>query len=173
MIVQSISFGKFRVRYSLHRDKKIAGYSIPLKNYKQRDPYSCAFVAAFAVARKFKPDIDAVKVLRAVRPDVNCGVNQTGLTNALESLGIKAEFRKDLTVAKIRKCVKQGMPIIVSVWPRGWHTDHWTVIQGFGSGRVYLVNHQSLGVERFLKQWSDMDMRGRGGSREGIICRQS
>jgi ABC-type bacteriocin/lantibiotic exporter with double-glycine peptidase domain len=170
LIGKPVKFGNFKVRYSEHRNKRIEGDSIPLKNYKQQDPHSCGFVAALTVARHFNPDVSDREVLKAVRPLLNWGVNRVKLTKAIRSLGIKADFRKDLTIAKMRKHVKEGSPIIVSVWPAKWETDHWTVVQGFGADLVHLTNHRSMIVENFLKQWSDMDMRSQGGSGEGIVC---
>jgi SPP1 gp7 family putative phage head morphogenesis protein len=172
-ISRSVRSGKIRATYSTHSSTKIKGPKIPLKNYKQQDVHSCGFVAALTIARYFKPDTRAKEVLDAVRPMINSGVDQESLVSSLEKLGIRATFSERLTVGKLARYVEQGIPVIISVWPDEWTTDHWTIVQGFDEtrSRVYLTNHKSLTIADLKKQWSDMDMRGQGGSREGLICR--
>src|SRR5438067_1112565 len=103
---RTVKHGPLKVRYSLHADKRINGSRIRLGNYRQRDVHSCGFVAALTVVRHFDPKVPAKDVLRAVRPLVNSGVGRAQLRGALSELGIKTEYRKDLTVGKLRKLVK-------------------------------------------------------------------
>lgn len=167
---KTVKSGKSESSYSTHAGKRIGGPHLRLRNYKQQDYHSCGFVAALTVAHYFNPLVTDKTVLRAVRPH-RWGVDRRALVKALEKLGIRARTRYDLTVATLRHHIKDGMPIIVSVWPEGWDTDHWTVVQGFSARRIYLTNHYSLPVTSFKREWSDMDMRGQGGSGEGITCR--
>ena len=139
-------------------------------NYAQQDGYSCGYVAALSVVHYYDPNVSAREVRRVVRPNPNWGVDRHKLVKALVKLGVDAELRTDLTIDVLREYVERGIPVIVSVWPEDWYSDHWTVVQGFRGDSVYLTNHWKLPVKYFLQEWSDMDMRGRGGSSEGIVC---
>jgi hypothetical protein len=167
--ITTVKLGRLKVTYSLRGNRRIKG-GLKLHNYQQEDIHSCGFVAALTIARYFKPGTDAKKVLDAVRPSVNHGVDRFNLLASLKKLGIRAKFKRDLTVNDLRRYVARGIPVIVSVWPEDWFSDHWTVVQGFDRKRVFLTNHSSLPVKFFRKQWSDMDMRGQGDSGEGIVC---
>jgi ABC-type bacteriocin/lantibiotic exporter with double-glycine peptidase domain len=170
MMITVVRAAKCVVRYSHHAAKRIQGSKLRLANYRQQDVHSCGFVAALTVVRYFRPDVRAEEVLRTVRPLLNWGVDRHKLRHALAQLGVAVKFRKDLTVPELRKCVKRGTPVIISVWPDEWLNDHWTVVQGFAEDRVYLTNYKSLPVKALRSEWSDMDMRGRGGSGEGFVC---
>jgi len=170
-MVNTVRWGRFKVAYSVHAPKRIKGNHLHLPNFRQRDVHSCGFVAALTVVRHFGIDVSDKDVLRAVRPSVNWGINRTGMRQALAQLGIEVEHRRNLTVKDLKEFVRQGAPVIISVWPDGWLNDHWTVVQGFVDDRVHLTNHRSLPIEAFRLEWSDMDMRnGRGGSGEGLVC---
>lgn len=167
--VRTVKAGSIRASYSTHTNKKISGDSIRLKNYVQQDEHSCAFVAALTVARYFKPHLSAKDVLKTVRPLVSAGVDRSGLVRGLKKLGIKATYKNDLTVGKLRDYVKRGVPVIVSVWPDEWDTDHWTIVQGFDDKRVYLTNHRSLPKWMFRKQWIENWEDG-STTGAGLVC---
>jgi ABC-type bacteriocin/lantibiotic exporter with double-glycine peptidase domain len=163
-------YGSMRASYSTHRSWRIGGCYLKLPNYKQQDWHSCGFVAALAVARYHGLRVTGRDVLAAVRSTVRWGINAPGLLEGLWTLGLPAYLRCDLTVAKLRRYVAQDTPVIVSVWPRNWDSDHWTVVQAVSHDRVYLSNYHSVTIKEFAREWSDMDMRGQGCSREGIVC---
>lgn len=163
--------GRCSASYSVHAGKRIGGISIPLRNYKQHDNHSCGFIAALTVARYYDPSISSRRVINAVRPSVNHGVDRHRMMSALDMLGIDAQYNDDLTITRLRAYIRRSVPVIVSVWPDGWGSDHWTVVQGFTDSRIYLSNHRSLTLIQFAAQWSDMDMtNGHGNSKEGIVC---
>lgn len=168
--MKTIKCGRIKAAYSRHKSHQFEGSRIELINYKQQDYYSCGFVAALTVTRYYSPNTSARKVLEIVRPSINYGVNRFDLIKSLRALGIDATLQDDLTLTKINGLIKKGVPVIVSVWPEGWYSDHWTIVQGFDSKRVHLTNYGVLSFKEFYEQWSDMDMRGRGKSREGIVC---
>lgn len=142
-----------------------------LNNYRQRDVHTCGFVAALTVVHHFYPETPAKDVLAAVRPSLNWGVNYDKLMGALRKLGIDAEYRGDLVMDDLRTYVDQNVPVIVSVWPEEWMSDHWTVVWGFDDTVIHLTNHGHMTLDEFYEIWSDFDMRGgRGASQEGIMC---
>lgn len=169
--VRTVRHGKLQVQYSLHTNKRITGEKINLKNYKQQDAHSCGFVAALTIAKHLKSDITAKEVLAAVRPTVTQGVDSDRMIAALKRLGIKATYEDDLTVGSLLNYVREGTPVIVSVWPDEWDTDHWTVVQGFDEDnkKIFLTNHSSLSVKMFKRQWIEnwKDGSTRGA---GLVC---
>jgi hypothetical protein len=169
--ITTVKHGKLEVNYVLWKSEEIKGSTkLDLPNYWQEDYHSCGFVAALTVARHLKLDASAKDVLKAVRPSINYGVDRFRLIAALEKLGVKAKYRKNLTVEKLRELVEEGTPVIVSVWPDGWYSDHWTIVQGFDDDGIHLTNYGHSTLEEFATEWSDMDMRSQGNSKEGIVC---
>lgn len=169
--INTLKHGRLEVNYVLYKSEDIKGSTkLDLPNYWQEDYHSCGFVAALTVARHLKLGASAQDVLKAVRPSINYGVDRYKLKAALEKLGVEAKYKKNLTVEKLRELVEAGTAVIVSVWPEGWYSDHWTVVQGFDDEGVHLTNFGTSTLEEFEAEWSDMDMRGQGGSKEGIVC---
>jgi ABC-type bacteriocin/lantibiotic exporter with double-glycine peptidase domain len=151
--VRIVRVGNLKSRYSLHTANRIMGSRIPLKNYKQQDTHSCGFVAALTVSHYFNPDTSAKDVMSAVRPTKSRGIDGKGMKRAVKQLGVKATYRSDLTIGKLRKYVERRVPVLVTIWPDDWSSDHWTVVQGFDGNRVYLTNHKSLSVKDFKREW--------------------
>jgi hypothetical protein len=83
---------------------------------------------------------------------------------AIKELGVKATYRNDLTIGTLRAAVKRGIPIVLSVYPEDWLSDHWVVVLGFDEDRIYLTNYKSLPIAKFKEEWFD---RG-----EGLVCSQ-
>ena len=164
----TIVHGKSHASYTLSSKGRRVGLDI--KNYQQEDDHSCGFTAALTVARYFKPSVKAHKVLEAVRPSINHGVDRFKLIKGLEALGITVEYRTDLTIVDLHDYSKDETPVILSVWPDKWLSDHWTIFMGMRQGRVYLTNYHSLTIKQFFKEWSDPDMRSKGNSQEGLVC---
>ncbi len=151
--IYTVKHGNLTSRYSIHSNKRIDGPSIPLKNYQQQDDHSCGFVAALTLSRHFDPTIPAPVVLKAVRPTKSAGVNEVQLAKALQEVGVATTYKTDLTISKLRKCVENGIPVLISVYPEAWSSDHWTIVQGFDNEKVYLTNHKSMSIAEFKKQW--------------------
>lgn len=173
-MIRTVRAGRLVARYSIHHPRHIMGPHLDLENYAQRDYHSCGFVAAMVVTHYYHPHIPTTDILRATAPLINSGVDRFKLIGALASLGVRPQYRDDLTISTLRRYVKQGVPVIVSVWPDDYESDHWTVVQGFSGHMVYLVNHPALRAAQFKVQWSDMDMiSGRGGSGQGLVCYRS
>ncbi len=160
--VYTVKLGSMTSKYSLHSNKRIDGPSIPLKNYKQQDDHSCGFVAALTVCRLLAPEVSAKDVLRAVRPTKSGGIDGESLIESLGQLGVDAKFRDDLTIGNLRKAVEKGIPVMLTVYPEDWTSDHWTVVQGFDDSRIYLTNYKSLSIAQFKQEWFDVG--------DGIVC---
>ncbi len=147
--------GGYRASYSEHRKKRIGGCALSLQNLKQQDSYSCGYLAALTVARFYNPKVCDKEVLLAVRPVAGVGTSQRRVINGLWCFGISAQYRDDLTVFDLHAYVSLKVPVIVSVWPDYWPGDHWTVVQGFDRGKVYLTNHYSMTLDWFQHEWVD------------------
>lgn len=167
-----VRYGNTWARYTVHAPRRINGDNIPLPNYRQQDEHSCGFIAALTVVRHFYPDTSCRAVLQEVRPSIHHGVNRYSLMNGLAGLGISTTFRANICMVALQRYVRAGTPVIVSVWPEDWISDHWVVVQGFSPDRIHLTNWpRCISLARFAELWSDMDMRGQGGSQEGLVCR--
>jgi hypothetical protein len=157
--INTVKHGSLKVQFTRQTTKRIDGPNIPLPNYKQKDEHSCSFVAALSVVHHFDKDVSAKEVLSVVRPTKSGGMDRKGLQNALKQLDVKSEYKKDLTLAKLKEHVKAGTPVMLTVLPKDWVADHWTVVQGFsGEGkdtRIHLSNYKSMSVEEFKKEWYD------------------
>lgn len=164
--------GRFRATYSAHRRKRIDGPALRLSNYWQEDYHSCGFLAAFTVAEFLHPEgISAAEVLGAVRPEFNSGTSRSRVVRGLAGVGVQATYCDFLTVFHLRDAVQAGIPVIVSVFPEEWAGDHWTVVQGFSSKRVYLTNHYSMSLDWFNYEW--IDSWGDGATTgAGLVCRR-
>lgn len=164
--VRTVKHGSSEVKFTKLSPKKIDGPHLNLANYKQHDDHSCSFVAAMAVAHHFDKSVSPKEVLKAVRPSKSGGMDRKGVQRGMRELGIEAKYVKDLTVAKLKKHVEAGTPVMLTVYPKDWTSDHYTVVQGFSEGgkRIHLSNYRSMAVKEFEQEWFDKG--------EGLICTQ-
>ncbi len=160
--MHTVGHGNLKSKYSVHVDKRIPGSKIPLKNYKQCDYHSCGFVAALTVAQYLVPGTRAKTVLKVVRPGKSYGIDGEGMVEALKKLDVEATFRDDLSVPKLRAYVEKGIPVVLTVYPEDWSSDHWVVVQGFDEDRIYLTNYKSLSIAQFRKEWFEPG--------DGLVC---
>ena len=151
--MKTVKSGRLRASYSLGSRPRGGGVSIPLPTYVQEDYHSCGFLAALTVARYFYPRVPDVDVLRAVRPGMGTGTPSERVVAGLAKVGVEATYRGDLCLCNLRGLVMMNIPTIISVWPSEWPGDHWTVVRGFRSGRIYLTNHYSLTLDWFWTEW--------------------
>jgi hypothetical protein len=136
---------------------------LKLKNYRQQDAYSCGLVAALSVVHYFDSVRSKKEVLSAVRPTKSSGVGSKELRRGLRKLSVDAVLHKDLTLRRLREYVACGVPVIVTVWPEEYETDHWTVVQGFVGDRIHLTNYKSMPVRGFKEEWFEVG--------EGLVCK--
>lgn len=140
--------------YSVVDPPEFVGVSLPsLPHFAQQDYHCCGFVAALSVARYFRPGVTDEEVLSAIRPNVSKGTSQKRMINGLGLLGIDVEYREDLVIAHLRIHCEKGIPIITTVWPDSYPMDHWTVVYGFDLHNVYLMNHYSMSLRDFKREW--------------------
>lgn len=150
--ITTVKSGKLRASYISHDISSIDGIYLSLTNYEQQDSHSCAFIAALTVVRYLGLEVTDEEILKAVRPTTR-GVDGSELVTALEKLGINANYTENLSVAKLIDYTEQAIPVIISVWPDEWDTDHWTIVRGFDDTHIHLVNHTRLPYKLFKKQW--------------------
>lgn len=161
---KNLKSGAITASYSHHAIPCGMTVSIHLPNYKQQDYHSCGFLAALTVAKYFIPEISALEVLEAVEPRIGEGTNQKRMIRGLNSLGVVTEYDDTLTPIILRKYVKQGTPVIISVWPDNWDGDHWCVVRGFTevyippsnkrvSRTIHLTNHYDMNIKQFIREW--------------------
>lgn len=169
--IRTIRAGDLRARFSAHRQKRISGPSLGLPNYWQEDYHSCGYLAALTVAEYLRPGTDPAALLATVRPGFDTGTTRHRVIKGLASVGVSAVYRDDLTIWDLYLHVLARVPIIISVFPEWWDGDHWTVVQGFSTHRVYVTNHYSLPLGLFLQEW--VDNWGDGcHTGAGLVCRR-
>lgn len=163
--VRTVKLGRSKVRFQERAPKQIDGPSLGLRNYRQKDDHSCSYVAALAVVHHFDRSVNPTDVLKSIRPTVTGGLSRGALRSGLKELGIDTKYKKNLTVADLRRHVNAGNPVMLTVFPKDWSSDHWTVVEGFSGDRVHLSNHKSMPIKQFKDEWYDKG--------EGLICRKA
>jgi hypothetical protein len=136
--------GRWTAEYTRHRDSPVS------HAFTQKDDHSCGFIAALTVCEWLRPCIPPAQVLKAVRPTRAAGVGRRGMLRAFEELGIPAEFRKGLRIQDLRESL-----VVLSVWPDGWASDHWTVCVKVEAKHITLANYGRLLIPQFKREWYD------------------
>jgi hypothetical protein len=123
-------------------------------DYRQLDGHCCGFLAALTVVHYFDPDVPTRDVLRVVQPGAHGGCDGERLKRSLARFGIGAAYRERLGPSRIQSLIERGTPVIVTVWPWDWLTDHWTVIGkvDLEEERVFLTNY---GPYHHGMRWAD------------------
>jgi hypothetical protein len=123
--------------------------SHPISRVHQLDEHSCGFLAALLVIRYFDPTVSTRDVLAALLPSPVRGCSQPQLICALSQFGIRARYRERLGWARLQALAKAGCPVIITIQPDEWISDHWTVVRGFRdrSRRILLSNPAPRGQE--------------------------
>ncbi len=136
-------------------------------DYRQLDGHCCGFISVLTVVHYFDPGIRPLDVLKHVCCGPDTGVDHDIVVAALAQFGISAIYCDGLGKKRLRKLTEAGTPVIVTVWPDEWGTDHWTVVRSVNldTNRVVLVNH---GPQCGMK-WDDFTYEWcpHGG---GIVC---
>ncbi len=78
-------------------------------------------------------------------------------------------YRSNLGPRRIRGLIEAGIPVLVSVYPEDWSSDHWTVVRRISDDdRISLTNYEGCGPAGM--SWKDFTAiwytRG-----EGLVCR--
>lgn len=115
----------------------------------QLDEHSCGFLAALMVIRYFDPTVSIRDVLAALLPSPVRGCSQREIIRALSQFGIRARYREGLGWVRLMKVAKAGCPVIVTIHPDEWLSDHWTVVRGLRERlrRILLSNPAPRGYE--------------------------
>ena len=145
---------RVRSRFYTRKVESLNGVlDIPI--YNQCDSHSCSFLAALAVAKYLNPGICNGQVLRAVAPTRD-GCGWRNVVRALTHFGIKADYWEDMDLPALRQLMIEKVPVIVTIYPDGYESDHWTVIRGVRGRRIYLTNYEEESVtwSEFLDMWS-------------------
>ena len=138
--------GKHLAQYApdWYEDYKRRGYDqqIYLPYYQQQDNRSCFTAAAAMVAAYFKK-IQSEFEFNQIRAQFGDTTSVAAQLKALQSLGLKAEFRKDGDTKMIERELEAGRPVLVG-WlhagnlllgepPMCDHKScgHWSVISGY------------------------------------------
>lgn len=166
-----VKYGPYKVNYRKNSSPCPNGIHLPLIDYVQWDYHSCGYIATLTVAKYFNSNVDPKEVLKLVKPTINGGTERRQIVNALRQLDIDVKLRKDITINQLKWYIWQRIPVIISVWPSDWYTDHWCIVKGFSRSehRVYLTNHDVLSVREFRKQWLDWYSNGNEKG-WGLVC---
>jgi hypothetical protein len=123
--------------------------SHPISRVHQLDEHSCGFLAALMVIRYFDPKASTYDVLAALLPSPLRGCSQREVICALSQFGIRARYRERLGWAGLQGLAKAGCPVIITIHPDEWLSDHWTVVRGLRdrSRRILLSNPAPRGYE--------------------------
>jgi hypothetical protein len=156
---------------------RVGRTSHPISRVHQHDEHSCGFLAALMVIRYFDPTVSTRDVLAALLPSPVRGCRQRELIRALSQFGIRARYRERLGCSRLQGLAKAGCPVIITIHPDEWLSDHWTVVRGLRerSRRILLSNPGPRGYEyEGLAQDGSMswrDFKGIWSPRgAGLVC---
>lgn len=108
-----------------HSDARVT--TLPVPGFRQTRDYTCGFTTALMVLRYFRVAIPAVELFRSLgtSPD---GTRQNSLVRVFRASGLRANVRRDVDFARLRREIERNKLIVGYV-----HDDeHWVVVYGYG-----------------------------------------
>lgn len=138
---------------------------------RQSTEYSCGAAALQAVLGYWGRDIGEEDLREMLNTNPDSGTYPDDIIRVAQELGLRPEYRENLTLADIEASVGEGVPVMVDCqawrsvseqnesWADIWGDGHWMVIIGLDDAKVYFEDPYILGTrgfmsrQEFLERW--------------------
>ena len=150
----------------------LALFSMP--DTRQSTEYSCGAAAMQAVLGYWGRDIGEEDVREMLNTNEVSGTYPDDIIRVATELGLKAEYKENMSMADLENYVAEGIPVIVDCqawrsvsqynesWADTWNNGHWLVVIGIDENNVTLEDPYILGDrgfmsrEEFLARWHNV-----------------
>ena len=150
----------------------LALFSMP--DTRQSTEYSCGAAAMQAVLGYWGRDIGEEDVREMLNTNEESGTYPDDIIRVAKALGLKAEYKENMSMADLENYVAEGIPVIVDCqawrsvsqynesWADTWYNGHWLVVIGIDENNVTLEDPYILGDrgfmsrEDFLARWHNV-----------------
>lgn len=150
----------------------LALFSMP--DTRQSTEYSCGAAAMQAVLGYWGRDIGEEDVREMLNTNEVSGTYPDDIIRVAKALGLKAEYKENMSMADLENYVAEGIPVIVDCqawrsvsqynesWADTWNNGHWLVVIGIDENNVTLEDPYILGDrgfmsrEEFLARWHNV-----------------
>lgn len=128
---------------------------------RQGANYSCGAAALQAVLRYWGIDIEEDKLIKLLKTSPEYGTNERDIVRVAKKMGLKAEFKDNITLEDLERSIHEGIPVIVDCqswgstcsnksWADDWRDGHYMVVIGIDEDNVYLEDPYILGSRGFI-----------------------
>ena len=150
----------------------MALFSMP--DTRQSTEYSCGAAAMQAVLGYWGRDIGEEDVREMLNTNEESGTYPDDIIRVATALGLKAEYKENMSMADLENYVAEGIPVVVDCqawrsvsqynefWADTWYNGHWLVVIGIDENNVTLEDPYILGDrgimsrEEFLARWHNV-----------------
>ena len=150
----------------------MALFSMP--DTRQSTEYSCGAAAMQAVLGYWGRDIGEEDVREMLNTNEVSGTYPDDIIRVATALGLKAEYKENMSMADLENYVAEGIPVVVDCqawrsvsqynesWADTWYNGHWLVVIGIDENNVTLEDPYILGDrgimsrEEFLARWHNV-----------------
>ena len=150
----------------------LALFSMP--DTRQSTEYSCGAAAMQAVLGYWGRDIGEEDVREMLNTNEVSGTYPDDIIRVAKALGLKAEYKENMSMADLENYVAEGIPVVVDCqawrsvsqynesWADTWNNGHWLVVIGIDENNVTLEDPYILGDrgfmtrEEFLARWHNV-----------------
>jgi ABC-type bacteriocin/lantibiotic exporter with double-glycine peptidase domain len=149
---------------------------------KQTYDCDCGAKAAQGILAYYGIDVMEDKIMKIAKT-TKAGTSFKGIVKVLTKYGLKSKAEK-LTVAKIKKLIDCGYPVIISIqawsgkkntrWKDDWTDGHFVVVIGYDRRKFYFQDPYSifkdyLTYAELNERWHDVDTDGKRYFNYGIV----
>jgi uncharacterized protein len=150
----------------------LALFSMP--DTRQSTEYSCGAACMQAVLGYWGRDIGEEDIREMLNTNEESGTYPDDIIRVASALGLKAEYKENMTMADLESDVVEGIPVIVDCqawrsvsqynesWADTWYNGHWMVVIGIDENNVTLEDPYILGDrgimsrEEFEARWHNV-----------------
>jgi len=150
----------------------LALFSMP--DTRQSTEYSCGAAAMQAVLGYWGRDIGEEDVREMLNTNEVSGTYPDDIIRVAKALGLKAEYKENMSMADLENYVAEGIPVVVDCqawrsvsqynesWADTWNNGHWLVVIGIDENNVTLEDPYILGDrgimsrEEFAARWHNV-----------------
>jgi len=129
---------------------------------RQSADYSCGAAALQAVLDYWGMDIEEDKLIKMLKTSHDYGTNEKDIVRVASKMGLKAEFKDNISQEELERSIHEGIPVIVNCqawrssrssnksWADEWKNGHYMVVIGIDESKVYLEDPYILGSRGYI-----------------------